>query len=479
MKLLILCLDGLGEESLRGMRLNRLASLINQGQRANPIPDNVVSRGWPEIYSGVSAYESGGFFQIPVMSNGKIIPTQKTGADVVADHLGVHSLLWGRLHALGYRVGIFGLPTVSKPQPGCEFTFPATGAGLFNLSSEASGIYPPELSRLAIYSMPNHGLRIGRGAFLPKNLHHLEGWLRDHVSQYFFTLRHTLRRINVDALILGSRFTDIFYKFRHVLSEEMADSSDLSLKKMLLETADDFDYELEKFLKDVSPRDLYIVSDHGISSLKYNISINELLRKIGFINYPSLLSRSKRFLVKRVKAKIKKVASIYFPTYDLNSSKAFSIGYTDVIYINDGRFTGPVMDPGQRFSQAQRLAEELTDYVSKNDLKQFIAFQPLYNSGKTMPVSTTATPIALPDIRCVLAEGCFNSGQTYGNVAEINQPYGARRMFEKGFFAQHSGTKSDDAIAAYVGSSQYPFNPHRLTDLYEAILAVAKDNQGK
>ena len=479
MKLLVLCIDGLGEESLRGLGLKRLDSLINQGQRANPKPDNIVGRGWPEIYAGVSAYESGGFYQIPVMSNRRIVPTQKTGADVVGEHLGVESLLWSRLHTLGYRVGIFGLPTVSKQQQGCEFTFPATGAGLFNLSTDSMGIYPHELAHFAKYSMPNHGLRIGRGAFLPKDLNHLEGWLRDHMSQYFFSLRQTLRRSNIDTLILGSRFVGLFYKFRHILCEELSEAADLSLREMLLEAADDFDFELEKFLNDVSPQDLFIVSDHGIGNLRYNVNINELLRELDLISYPPLLSKSARYVARRVRDKVKGVNGPYFPRFDLNASKAFSIGYTDVIYINDSRFTGSEMNSEQRFSQATRLTENLTDYVSDNALSQFLAFEPIQNSGRTSPMSTTASSIALPDIRCVLAEGCFNSGYTHGNVAEINQPSGAKEMFEKGFFAQHSGTKTDDAIAAYVGSSRLSFNPQRLTELYDAILSVAEDNHGK
>ncbi|MEX1198139.1 MAG: hypothetical protein WEB57_09790 [Pseudohongiellaceae bacterium] len=474
MKLLVLGVDGLGEESLRGLGLNRLAALINQGQRANPEPDNVVSRGWPEIYSGVSAYESGAFFQIPVLSKGRIVPTQKTGADVVSDHVGAQALLWTRLHAMGYRVGVFGLPTVSHPQPGCEFTFPATGAGSFSNSTESMGVYPKEFARLARYSQANHGLRIGHSAFLPKNASDLDGWLRDHLSQYFFTLRQTLRHSDVDALVLGTRFVTLFYKFRHILSEQATDSTDVALKETILQAADDFDFEMSKFISDISPRDLFVVSDHGLGELKYHVNINELLRRVGYIHYPFIVSRNGRLLVRRLKDTVKGVNRPYFSSYDLSSSKAFSIGYTDVIYINDSRFTGPEMSSEQRFNQAASLAEILSAYVAANDLSQFIAFKPLRNAGKTAPLTANASSIPLPDIRCFLAPGCVNLGRTHGKVVEANQPSSAAEMFDKGFFSEHSGIKTSDALAAYIGPSEERFQPGKLTELYDAVLRVAE-----
>lgn len=475
MKLLILGIDGLGEESMRGMRLNRLAALIENGQRANPLPDNIVSRGWPEIYSGVTAYDSGAFFQIPVMSKGRIKPTQKTGADVVANHLGADSLLWSRLHALGYRVGLYGLPTVTQPQDGCEFSFPATGAGQFRLTASNTPIFPKSLAKLGNYTQQNLGFRIGRGAFLPKDCHELEGWLRDHISQYFSTLRWSLNKIDVDALIAGSRFVTLFYKFRHVLTADLTDPVDIELRNMLLSVAEDFDYELARFIQDVAPRDLFVVSDHGLGELRYQVNINELLKRNGYIQGKSLPYRGARFLAFTLRDKLRGSTNVYYPSYDLDKSKAFSISYTDVIYINDSRFTGNEMSDEQRYQQACKLADKLSNYVVEEEFAQFVEFKPLRNTGWTSPKKEGTPPIPLPDIRCVLAEGCINMQRTHGQVVEKNRPYFARDMYEKGFVAEHSGCKSSDAIAAYVGTNKESFAPKLLTELYGQILRVAEN----
>ncbi|WP_415897512.1 alkaline phosphatase family protein [Neptuniibacter sp. QD57_21] len=473
MKLLVLGIDGLGEESLSKMKLNRLAGLISKGKKANPSVDNIVSRGWPEIYSGATAYETGAFFQIPHLLKNKICPTQKTGANVVSNHIGEDELLWSRLRKLGYRVGLFGLPTVTTSQTTCEFSFPATGAGQFKNSTNSNGVYPADLASLADYSKSNSGLRIGQGAFLPKSSDELARWLRDHLSQYFYTLRQTLRRNDVNALILGTRFVTLFYKFRHILSSELTDPEDINLKKVLLDAAEEFDYELVKFIEEANPEELFIVSDHGLGELRYHVTINEVLRELGCINYKPLVSRAAKQAARKVRDIYKGRKANYYPDFDYDNSSAFSIGYTDVIYINDARFKGPEMSDESRYERAVKLSKELTSYVATQGYDQFVAFEPIKSSGWTDPIETNADPIPLPDIRCVLAEGCVNLQRTNGNVVEKNEPYYAEEMYKKGFFAEHSGCKTNDTIAAYIGSDRQPFKPQSLTDLYIEILRVA------
>ena len=60
---------------------------MENAKAANPVIDNVVSRGWPEIYSGVDAYASGAFYQVPVVQEGKITPSQKTGLACIKEHI--------------------------------------------------------------------------------------------------------------------------------------------------------------------------------------------------------------------------------------------------------------------------------------------------------------------------------------------------------------------------------------------------------
>lgn len=473
MKLLILGIDGLGEESLNKLRLNRLAALIKSGIMAHPIADNMVSRGWAEIYTGQNAYVSGGFFQIPIIKDHNIRQSQATGVDLVSSHCGDGNLLWSRLKNKGFKVGLFGLPTVTSIQSSCVFSFSATGAGQFKNSIGLSGIHPPALSSKVNYSSPNLGLRIGHGAFLPRDLSMLEQWLQDHLSQYFYTLRSVLSLEDVTALILGSRFVTLYYKFRHILNSVGLNSSDQALKDVLLNAARDFDLELERIINEFNPTDIFVVSDHGIGELQYHVNINELLRELGEIRYESSARSLAKSVARYCRDRLQNTTKNYYRRFNLNNSRAFSIGYTDVIYINDSRFTGPAMTDEQRYKAAAELSNKLAALTRSNELTQFVAFEPLKHSGWTSPAVKTAVPIPLPDIRCRLAEGCVNLERTNGVASAMNIPYGAKEMFAKGFAAEHSGCKSGDTIAAYIGPNKSKFNPQRLTDLYSEILAVA------
>ena len=474
MKILVLGIDGLGRESLEGLGLSRLAMLIDKGQQANPKADNVVSRGWADIYSGTTAYKSGAFFQIPQVDRGVIRPTQKTGADVVAEHIGCENLLWSRLKDSGLNVGLFGLPTVTTAQQNCIFSFPATGAGQFRNGTNSSTVFPEELSELADFSKPNHGLRIGRGAFMPTSSSLLARWLRDHLSQYFYMLRQVLCRTDVNALILGTRFVTLFYKFRHILTAQDLKGEDLILKDVLLEAAADFDSELIRLIEELSPKHTFIVSDHGLGELKYHVNINELLKAMGCINYAPRIFTMTRSVARWGRDKLKGRKGHYFPLFNFAKSKAFSIGYTDLVYINDARFTGQMMTDEQRYEKAVKLCAQMSEFTDSHALTQFVKFEPMKNVGWTSPRNIDALRIPLPDIRCFLDKGSVNLGRTHGNIVENNNPYFAKEMYKKGFFAEHSGCKTNDAIAAYIGPNTELFSPTRLTDLYGEILRVAE-----
>jgi len=469
-------IDGLGVESLAALNLHRLQKLMHKGVVANPAPDNMVSRGWAEIYSGKDAYETGGFYQIPVNRNGRISATQATGVATIAAHVGDDNLLWGKLRQAGHRVGVFTLPTANTRMPSCIFSFPATGGGVFSTGVDASDIYPPEAAMLANYSLPNLGFRMGKGAFLPTSIVQLEAWLRDHIAQYFSTLRRAVDRYPLDSLVMGSRFVTLHYKFRHILARDHAEADDLALRSVLLEAAEDFDGELAAFIADAAPEHLFITSDHGLGELKWHVSLNALLRSINLVQYPGWPYRLARLGVRNIKAasQDRRQRGPIFPVYALERSRAFSIGYTDVLYVNDSRFTGPKMSDEERFSVACRIAEELSGYVRSQGYDQFREFVPMRNRGWTTPSNDGVAAVALPDIRCVLVDGAVNLGRTNGEIVCANLTLGARDMFRFGFFAEHSACKTSDCLAAYVGPADIAFEPKRLTDLYDTMLSCVE-----
>lgn len=475
MKHLILGLDGLGSESLQALQMPGLEHLLKSGETANPSVDNVVSRGWPELYSGQTAEVTGAYYQIPVMSNGRITPTQRTGSSVVRNHLGEEALLWSRLKAEGHSVGVFGLPTVSEVLPTAEFTFPASGAGVFSSSMKDSPIFPPTASRFANYSLNTLGFRIGRGAYLPSNSDDLDMWLRDHLAQFFATLRLFLARHPTDSLIVGSRFFTLFYKFRHVFQDDATDA-DRKLAGILKSVAKDFDALLTDFVEQLDAEHVFVVSDHGTGALRYHVNINELLRRVKLIDFRPLWYRLARWGYLSTIGKVTRGrhSSGVFPTFNLDKSKAFSIGYTDCIYINDSRFTGPRMSSEQRYALAADIAEELSAYCKEHRLEQFVSFTPLMNEGMTTGPEDDAHRIPLPDIRVMLEEGAVNLERTNRTIVKSNVPYDSTEMFKRGFEAQHSGAKTADTLAAYIGPNPELVEMESLTGIYESIVRIAR-----
>lgn len=472
---MVLGLDGLGEESLKAFGMPRLANLLEKGMTTNPSVDNVVSRGWPEIYSGEVASTTGAYFQIPVLSNGSIIPSQKTGVEVVTNHVGEDALLWTKLQSAGYSIGVFGLPTVGLPLENIAFSFPATGAGLFGASMAGAAVWPSGAERFSDYTSNTLGFRVGRGGYLPRSAKQLEQWIRDHMAQYFATLRLFLSTSKPDAVIVASRFLTLFYKFQHVFARD-ASQENQHVARMLQSVGHDFDTLLMNFIESEGVQHLFVVSDHGVGALEYHVNINELLRQSGLIQYRGAPRRLARWLYLSTIGRVSRGRHLspIFPTFDLDQSKAFSIGYTDCIYINDARFTGPPMSVDERYDLACDIAAQLTEDCARHDLNQFLQFEPIRNEGMTNPRTGEKDRIPLPDIRCHLSEGSVNLEQTNGRVVEKHHPSRAGEMFRKGFEAQHSGVKSRDTLASYIGPNPELVKMEKLTDIYHSIVRVSQ-----
>lgn len=479
MKILILGVDGLGQKSLEALKLKKLEKLIAKSKAETPIIDNVVSRGWAELYSGQTAYKSGAFYQIPVMNNGVVQASQKTGVPCVRDHVGEENLLWNKVKSAGKSVGIYTLPSVTEVQENAEFTVSATGGGNFKNSISSSEIHPPKFLNMLNYPDLNLGLRIGYGAFQPTDINHLEQWIRNHCAQHFYTMELALEKWPVDCLVFGTRFVTLAYKFAGLLSSEPKNDAEAKLKTMLLDVATDYDDYLARFIEKLNPTHLFIVSDHGVGPLDYQVNINELLIELGEVKQKSsTLSRAKGYVRAASKAaitaQIPKGLPPTYPIYDFENSKSFSIGYTDVIYINDQRFTGPSLTNEQRYEKSCALATKLTAYTESHDLHQFVKFEPLQSDEYTDPKSSKAAKIPLPDIRCVLAEGCANLGRTNSKIIEKNTPTFGDEMFQRGFFSEYSGCKYTDLIAGYTGPKPDQVNMSTIPEIYNSILNIVE-----
>lgn len=474
MKMLIVGIDGLGIDSLQALGLKRLNTRLHgSGVMGNPSIENVISRGWPEIYTGKNAYETGGFYQVPIYKNGKILPTQNTGLTKIKKIITSGDLLWKVLNNRGYSVGLFTIPTITQPEIVDGFSFAATGAGKFKSDLLENEILPKNLLDSIRIKNTDFGIRMGYGGYIPRNLLHLEEYLNKHISDYFFTLRHVLNKKHVDVCFAATRFiAAMAFKFIGICTNMPNNDYEASLRELVLSICNTFDEELDRFINDSSPEHLFIVSDHGITEYKYDLNLNELLAINGLIKRRYSIKSIIKPYVNRIRSTLydKPFELNAIPKYHLESSSFFSIGYMNALYLRDARLGGDTYSLDQAYEISKSMSDKLNTLCSELDLNKYLLFRPVNSAGL---VGAGDNSVPIPNIICDMQTGINNSERK--KAVFVSKEYYFNRMFKKGFYGEHSGCKSNDTIAFYAGNKNKEIAFPNLTSLYKSILRVMEN----
>jgi len=475
MDILIFGIDGLGKESLEGLGLKRLAARMHQGKVDNPTIQNVISRGWPELYTGKHAFESGGFYQSPAFNNNRIYPTQNTGLSAIKKNIGEDDLLWNVLNRLGYKVGLFTVPTVTKPEEISGFCIAATGAGKFGNGLASDDIHPSNLLDGLQIKDIDLGFRMGYGAFIPKSIEDLEQNANKHIADYFYTLDRVLDRNSVDICFAASRFiNEMGYKFLGVCLNEPKSDYEIKLKQTIMDLCESFDAQLDNLINRVNPKHLFIVSDHGIGKFKSELNLNQLLLEIGemtrrttFLNWREMARSvyvwlSSNILNKKMPPKI--------PKYRIEKHKYFSIGFTNVLYLNDQRFGAEFISTDEALDKSKAMVKILNEQVEIDGIADLIHFEVFEHGGGFIGKQDACIP--LPNIHCKMSSGLANTERCFDVICK--KEYGFETMFERGFYGEHSGCKTEDTLSSYSGSKQDIVDLSSLTNIYNSIINLAK-----
>ena len=472
MKMLILGIDGLGHDNLSSFGLTRLKARLDAGLCGNPQVDNNLSRGWCEIYSGQDCFGSGGFYQVPKKTGGRVTATQKTGLGRVISHVGADQMLWSRINALGLSMGIFTVPTITSPQQIDGFCVAGTGGGSFGGALSAKSLHPANLLEHRRIMGADLGFRMGYGSYLPKSVENLELVANKHLSDYFTTLRTALDRKPVDVAFVGTRFiNELSYKFAKLVKQDPADKDAAALKQLVLALADAFDVMIDAFIAAADPDHVFVVSDHGIKSFDYRFNMNEALVDLGLVARDDLRFRAKTIIKPLQKVRVKGPTNpVIGMTYKLQDSTAFSCGYTNAVYLNDDRFFGKALEPAERTRLATDIAARLQDRCRTEPGMQDVTFGAIERGAYTDAPAADRLP--MPDIRCSLPDGVVNLKQTQGISEAVTNDFGLG-LYKTGVPGEYSGCKSSDTLAGYVGAHGDAVTLNRLTDLYGSILSVA------
>lgn len=472
MKMMILGIDGLGWENLEAFGLSRLKARLSAGVSGNPQVENIISRGWCEIYSGQDCYSTGAFFQVPVKKGKRIIASQSTGADRVAAHVGEDKLLWNKLNSLGLSVGIFTVPTVTKPFEIDGFVVAGTGGGNFGGGLGAGSVWPEDLFKHRRASGVDLGFRYGFGAFQPRSVDELELAANSHLALFFHQVRMALQARPVDVAFIGTRFiTELGYKFHQLVIREPVDETEAAVKALVLDLCASFDAMLNQFIEEQNPTSLFVVSDHGLGEFTHRVNLNQALVELGYLRVSKARTAARRFRheLRKVQANHPVKADVGF-SYDYAGSTCFSIGYCNTVYINDARFFGPKMSETERHALASRVARELESLCNGAPGMSDVTFQATGLSAWT--AADDAWKLPQPDIRAKFPNGLANLG-TGPAISVTNRCDFGEEHFNRGVPGEYSGIKTNDTLAGYVGPCSDRVTQNRMTDLYGSILNVA------
>lgn len=469
-KILVLGIDGLGQRSLRALRLTQLAELLQGGVQTRPNIDNVVSRGWPELYAGENAYQTGAFYVQPEFQRGTVRISKETGYSKVLQHVSASQLLWNRLSSQGQNVSVFALPTVGRLCGLSGFSVAGTGGGNFTNGLSESDFWPNGLYTASELNGVNLGLRLGFGGWLPRSTREFISGVEQHIKNYFTLLRRALDRRNTDHLILGTRFVgEMCYKFMSLLEDGSLKYSHASpeaqLRNAILALAARFQDYLLQFIKDYNADHLFVVSDHGITPLRWHVNLNAVLRDLSYVGGRNVISlRPLRFVYRKARAfALSEPMAPLSPSYGLGRSVAFSPGFTDLIYLGPKAAS---LSDRSREAVVSKLLFDLNGWLRSGATDAIQAF-------RAAPVSALSTPSSpMPTVRAVLREGAANTARYDAPSVDFSPTFGD--IFQRGFFGEYSGTKSEDTVAAYIGCSQTSVDLSSLPSIYRTIADVAE-----
>ena len=469
MKTLVIGIDGLGDASIKALGLRRLTEFLKQGKMGHPKIDNVVSRGWPELYSGKTAYETGAFYVRPEFGGRRLQISKRTGLAAVLQTTPAEELLWNKLGRNGESVSVFTLPTVPVLHDIGGFSVAGTGGGKFGNALVAADLSPAGLFQRDEFRGVDLGLRMGFGAWLPQSVDELASGVEAHLTAYFRLLKMGLTRCRTAHLVMGTRFvSEMSYKFIGLLEDSRYENGSVakSIKAAVFELAKRFDELVVSFIEECNATHVFIVSDHGIKSLRWHVNLNEILLELGYLSRAS--STPTNFLrpkVRRIRASLRhQVAPPDVPRYSLEKSLAFSPGFTDVLHLGPAR---QIDTAKSRRYYADALVEQLSDWLRTHPQEAIRNFHPI----PELPREHRVVPFEFPDVRAVLSEGAFNSGRHWKPV----QPFvpNFESILTEGYFGEYSGTKAQDTLAAYVGPDASIVDLSSLTAISASITTVA------
>lgn len=355
MKLLVIALDGGDLDIINGMDMPCLQKLLRE-RATLPISEDLWSRGWSEIATGLHGRETGAFYEKPKL-DGTAAFTQSYRKDDYYKAPGCIPL-WDRLAEMGQTIGCINIPT----------TLPAPKVSGFFISGAGSGFSPASrVPREACYPEAIYDLLLEEN-FIWEQRYRVSGI---QTVDYFIDrcISAVAKRTKVfsnlnskEAIDFGFlvhkesvTITNLFMlEIQSILQKNGSISN--ALQRRIAEFYRVLDDNVYTSINQIQPEHIMIVSDHAARPYSHSLNLNSFLKDIGLLFVKEIHSRdSLRSRFGKVKKSIRKKK--YFNSRDTSGSnnpfnepwssigdidykksKAFANRYIPGVYLNDERF---------------------------------------------------------------------------------------------------------------------------------------------
>lgn len=435
MKILVIGIDGGDERIFRAMPMPALHHLLEQNVQLK-IEEDLWSRGWVEIVSGVHGWESGGFYQKPVLG----VPGASTQKFSAADYAANPHIepLWSKLTGVGHTVGFMNVPGM-YPAPKVKGFVVSGGGGGASTSGAAripvDACYPKKIRELLETS----------GYILDTRL--IASGIRD-ISALINRLTEMTEKRTQAFLNLSKQYKpDMgFVVYRSVCVVQYLAMSEIealiknngtpetATHEKIITFYEAIDKHIEKLMSALQPEHVVLLADHGQSPLLYRVNLNAWLQENGFLTpaYQGAWSMKKYAklvaarLPKGLKQTIKKSAPKTSLTLggvdaDWEKTSAFAIPNVPGIYIHDSARFGKAGRPDKETQTRMDKIITLFNHNPENQVRGLVA-KPFRHKHKTAKHEAMLPDIWIdhPDTCHFVAAGKYiSSNPAYGPITTL------------------------------------------------------------
>ncbi|RTQ97317.1 alkaline phosphatase family protein [Halomonas nitroreducens] len=487
MHLLVLGIDGGDRDIISKMPMPYLNKVLHGANKIEANED-LYTRGWAKILSGVPGTISGAVYNRPKVTDGECGATGKWTSQDFSDN--ANKPLWEELNNRGLSVGFMNIPT-THPAPEVEgFFVSGAGGGIESGNTPPSACYPEEDSRILEENGYIFDTRyIPSGIRDEKEFHlRLRSMTEARVASYIALDNKHNPDVGFIAFMGLARLQYLaMNEINHILEGQKSTQNKLtSSQQLILDTYKHFDHQLSYLVTTLGVENVMVVSDHGQAARKFDVNINYFLGQHGWqINkQASVLSfqqKARRYAKKLLPRKcydalasnpsLHRAGGGQSPI-DFSRSKAFGMRGSPVIYINDERFFGVVSGNECKNELIQEVISEFNkDQEANNHGLKAMRFSERFSEGvKSFELSPDIW-IEKPD-NYLFDYGVGNSNAGIDNLVNENHPYYKAIDFKAIDRGQWTGIKGRSAMIYYTSDKEeVDTGPYKdLTQAYYTCL---------